>query len=317
MSQETLLGIDVGGSKIELVAYRVAASGPQAMEAVFRKRVATPTQQLSAFVQAVAELVQEAEDALGLQACAVGIGLPGLRDGQTGLQISSNVPCLHKQPVVELLEKRLVLPGQNRRLAFGNDCQCFALSEAHGGAAAQARSMFGAILGTGAGGGFCADGRLLRGAQGLAGEWGHMAVPARLALHYQLPLVACGCGLQGCLETYVSGSGMRRLHQFFTGKICEPAAIAAAAEAGDAGARHTLDCYFDLLGYGLAQLVLVLDPEVLVLGGGLSQMPLMYQRLPGAMRPHLFAQVQPPQVLPPRFGDAGGTRGAALLVLPS
>ncbi|MBB4844462.1 N-acetylglucosamine kinase [Paucibacter oligotrophus] len=315
MSQETLLGIDVGGSKIELVAYRLAASAPQAMEAVFRKRVATPTQQLPAFVQALAELVQEAEDALGLQACPLGIGLPGLRDGQTGLQISSNVPCLHKQPVVELLEKRLGRGG--RRLAFGNDCQCFALSEAYGGAAAQARSMFGAILGTGAGGGFCADGRLLRGAQGLAGEWGHMAVPARLALHYQLPLVACGCGLQGCLETYVSGSGMRRLHQFFSGRVSEPAAIAAAAEAGDAAARHTLDCYFDLLGYGLAQLVLLLDPEVLVLGGGLSQMPLMYQRLPAAMRPHLFAQVRPPRVLPPRFGDAGGSRGAALLALPS
>ncbi|MDT8999078.1 ROK family protein [Paucibacter sp. APW11] len=304
--QQTSYGIDVGGSKIELVAYDTA------LQPLWRKRIATPSESFEAFCAALCGLVDEADAQLG-QCAPLGIGLPGLADPQTGLQLSSNVPALRGQPAQTTLAARL-----DRRIAFGNDCQCFALSEAHGGAAAGYRSMFGAILGTGAGGGFCREGRLNAGRQGVAGEWGHWSLPAKLALRHELPVWLCGCGLMGCLECYVSGRGMARLYQHIAGSAAEPEAqvprIVALAESGDALATRTLACYLDLLGYGLASLVLALDPEVIVLGGGLSQLGLLYEALPAAIANHLFGAFKAPPILPPLYGDAAGTRGAALLL---
>lgn len=296
-------GIDIGGSKIELVAYKDDGG----LAEVHRERIATPGTDFDAFVQAVVALVQRGDAALGRRAPA-GIGLPGIIDSATGRQLSSNVPALNGRLVVSALQEALQRP-----VAIGNDCQCFALSEAQGGAAQGLPSMFGAIIGTGAGGGYCVEGRLLRGLNGIAGEWGHWPVPAALLIQHAVPILDCPCGRSGCMERYVSGPGMSKLHAHFGGAGDAPLAIAARAQAGDKIAEQTLAVHLDLLGHALATLVITLDPHAIVLGGGLSQLAHLYEGLPGAMRRHLFAGVQTPPILPPRFGDAGGARGAALL----
>ncbi|PTA70304.1 MULTISPECIES: ROK family protein [unclassified Stenotrophomonas] len=295
-------GIDIGGTKIELVACDAA------MQVTWRRRVSTPQGDYDGFLQAMLGLVAEADTALGRSDAAIGIALPGVRDRRTGRQLSANVPALTGHSVAADLQARL-----HRRLHFGNDLQCFALSEAHGGAADGYPSMFGAILGTGAGGGFCLQGRLLSGFNGLAGEWGHWSVPGHLLQRHGLPLIDCACGLQGCVERYVSGSGLAMIERHLGGNAADASAVIALAEAGDARARQALDIHRDLLGHSLAALVLALDPHVIVLGGGLSQYVPLYQQLPAAISAHLFNGVQVPPIVPPRFGDAGGARGAALL----
>jgi N-acetylglucosamine kinase len=297
-------GIDIGGSKIELVAF--TDSGDTLIE-VQRERIATPGIDFNAFIQSIVDLVARADAALGMRA-PVGIGLPGVIDSATGRQISSNVPALNGRKVVEALEQAL-----DRPVTIGNDCQCFALSEAQGGAAAGMPSMFGAILGTGAGGGFCVGGQLLRGRNGVAGEWGHLPLPASLLERHGLPLQDCPCGRRACLERYVSGPGMSMLHRHFGGDGAAPLAIAARANAGDSVALQALTVHLDLLAHALAGLVLALDPHVIVLGGGLSKLPHLYEELPFAIGRHLFQGVQVPPILAPKFGDAGGARGAALL----
>jgi N-acetylglucosamine kinase len=298
-------GIDIGGTKIELVAF--AEEGQQLRE-VHRERIATPGTDFAAFIAAIQGLIARGDEALGLRAPA-GIGLPGIIDSVSGRQLSSNVPALNGRLVVQALEEALQRP-----LAVGNDCQCFALSEAQGGAADGMATMFGAIIGTGAGGGFCVNGRLMRGSNGVAGEWGHWPLAASLLAPHGLPLVDCPCGRKGCLERYVSGPGMTQLYRHFGGDDETPLTIVARAQSGSATAQHTLDVHLDLLGHALATLVITLDPHAIVLGGGLSQLAHLYEKLPAAMNRHLFSGVRTPPVLPPAFGDAGGARGAALLV---
>ncbi|MYM25041.1 ROK family protein [Duganella sp. FT135W] len=298
-------GIDIGGTKIELVAF---AEEGQKIREVHRERIATPGTDFAAFIAAIQDLIARGDDALGLRA-PVGIGLPGVIDSVTGRQLSSNVPALNGRLVVQSLEEALQRP-----LAVGNDCQCFALSEAQGGAADGMATMFGAIIGTGAGGGYCVNGRLMRGSNGVAGEWGHWPLAASLLAPHGLPLVDCPCGRKGCLERYVSGPGMQQMYRHFGGGDETPLAIVARAQGGSSTAQQTLDVHLDLLGHALATLVLTLDPHAIVLGGGLSQLAHLYEKLPAAMNRHLFPGVRTPPVLPPMFGDAGGARGAALLV---
>lgn len=301
-------GIDIGGSKMELVAF---ADRDGALTEVFRERVATPGDDFAAFVQAIVDLVAHGDAALGTTA-PVGIGLPGVIDSASGRQLSSNVPALNGRLVAHTLRQALQRP-----VAIGNDCQCFALSEAQGGAADHAASMFGAILGTGAGGGYCVGGQLLRGLNGVAGEWGHWSLPATLLAQHGLIDYACPCGKTGCLERYVSGPAMSKLHAHFGGEGTEPLAtlaIVARANMGDAVAQRTVAVHLDVLGHALAGLVLAYDPHVIVLGGGLSKLPHLYDKLPAAVKRHLFPGVHVPPILPPRFGDAGGARGAALLI---
>ncbi|RFP15348.1 ROK family protein [Duganella sp. BJB488] len=297
-------GIDIGGTKIELVAF---ADNGHELKEVHRERIATPGTDFAEFLLAIQGLVGRADKALGLRA-PVGVGLPGVIDSATGRQLSSNVPALNGRAVAHALKDALERP-----VAIGNDCQCFALSEAHGGAAHGQPTMFGAIIGTGAGGGYCVDGRLLRGANGVAGEWGHWPLPASQFAAAALPVLDCPCGRRGCLERYVSGPGMSRLHLHLGGGDETPAAIVAQARAGSAIAAKTMALHADLLGHALATLVLTLDPHAIVLGGGLSQLAHLYDQLPAAMRRHLFPGVRVPPILPPKFGDAGGARGAALL----
>lgn len=295
-------GLDIGGSKIELVAFDAA------MQATHRRRIDTPHASYDAFLDAVCALVAEADAARDGLCDAIGIGLPGVRDRVSGRQLSANVPALTGQRVGADLEARLQRP-----LRFGNDLQCFALSEANGGAADAYPSMFGAILGTGAGGGYCIEGQLVAGFNGIAGEWGHWSLPAELLAKHRLPLLDCGCGLRGCIERYVSGSGAAALHRHLGGASADAAALIAAAQAGDKTAQRALDIHLDLLGHAFASLVMAVDPHVIVLGGGLSMHAPLYAALPAAVQAHLFAGMRVPPILPPRFGDAGGARGAALL----
>jgi N-acetylglucosamine kinase len=295
-------GIDIGGTKIEIVSYDAA------MREAYRERVATPGHDIAAFSRAVHALVQSGDAVLGARAPA-GIGLPGITDTFSGRQLSTNVPALNGRQARQLLQHTL-----DRPIVIGNDCQCFALCEAAGGAADGLPTMFGAILGTGAGGGYCADGKLMRGLNGIAGEWGHWSVPAPLLARHGLALLDCPCGKAGCTERYVSGPGMAALHRRFGGDGAEPMALAARANAGDVLAARTLDVHLDLLGHALANVVLAFDPHAIVLGGGLSNLPHLYARLPEAVQRHLLRGIQAPPILPPRFGDAGGARGAALLL---
>lgn len=298
----TWYGIDIGGTKIELVAC------VDDLEIRHRERVATPTDDYEVFLRAVADLVLAADVALGDGCQAIGIGLPGVRDRVSGCQLSANVPALTGRTVGHDLQQRLQRP-----LQLGNDLQCFALSEAHDGAAAGYPSMFGAILGTGAGGGYCVGGLLVAGGNGIAGEWGHWSLPATLLQRYDLPLLDCGCGLRGCLERYVSGSGLAMLYQGRGGASIDASALIALARQGDAIAQQALAIHHDLLGYSFASLILAYDPHVIVLGGGLSKLEQLYRDLPAAIAPYLFEGVRVPSILPPTFGDAGGARGAALL----
>lgn len=302
MAETVCYGLDIGGTKIELVAYDTA------MQVRHRRRIDTPTRDYAEFLRTVAGLIETTDAELGSVCPAVGLGLPGVRERGSGRQLSSNVPALTGRTVVADLQVRLQRP-----LHVGNDCHCFALSEAHGGAAEGYPSMFGAILGTGAGGGFCVEGRLIAGSNGIAGEWGHWTVPATLLARYRLPMLDCACGLRGCMERYVSGSGLALIHQHLAGKPVDGSAIMARAAAGDATALRAVAIHRDLLGHALAGLVLALDPHVIVLGGGLSKSEALYGDLPDAVAAHLFAGVRVPPILPPKFGDAGGARGAALL----
>lgn len=298
---QTWYGIDIGGTKIELVA-----CGDD-LEVAYRRRIATPTKDYDAFVRSIGELVEAADAELG-PCRGVGIGMPGVVDRASGRQLSSNVPAISGQRVGHDLQQRLQRP-----LHLGNDLQCFALSEAQGGAAHGYASMFGAILGTGAGGGYCVEGRLISGFNGIAGEWGHWTVPATLLMAHELPLLDCACGLRGCMERYVSGSGLALIHHHLGGDAVDAGAIVELAHGGDAVARRALDIHRDLLGHGFAGLVLALDPHVIVLGGGLSKVERLYDELPSAIAAHLFNGMRVPPILPPKFGDAGGARGAALL----
>lgn len=295
-------GLDIGGTKIELLACDAA------LAVRHRRRVDTPTQDYAAFVQAVAALVEAVDVELGATAHAIGIGLPGIADRASGCQLSANVPALTGQRVGHDLRQRLQRP-----LHVGNDLQCFALSEAHGGAADGYPSMFGVILGTGAGGGYCVEGRLISGANGIAGEWGHWTVPATLLAKHSLPLLDCACGLRGCVERYVSGSGLAALHRHLGGEAAGAETVIALAQRNDAVASSALAIHRDLLGHALAGVVMAFDPHVIVLGGGLSKCEALYRELPSAIAPYLFKGVRVPPILPPAFGDAGGARGAALL----
>ncbi len=295
-------GLDMGGTKIELAAFDAR------MQPLFCRRIDTPQGNYRGFIEAVAALVESADAQLGRRSDAVGLGLPGVRDRMTGLQLSSNVPALSGKPLGADLQSRIARP-----LALGNDAQCFALSEAMGGAADGAPSMFGAILGTGAGGGYCVEGRLVGGYNGFTSEWGHWTIPATLLRQHALPLLDCPCGLPGCVERYVSGTGLARIHHLIGGPSGDARTTIAQAQAGDPCAARARDIHLDLLGHALAALVLGLDPHVIVLGGGLSNDPALYRALPAAVARHLFAGARVPPILPPRFGDAGGARGAALL----
>jgi fructokinase len=293
------LGIDLGGSKIEIVA--LDGDGSE----LLRQRIATPQGDYRASLQAIAELVRDAESKLSRQG-SVGVGIPGAESLSSGLIKNANSTCLIGQPLRDDLQTLL-----QREIRLANDANCFALSESIDGSARGARCVFGVILGTGVGAGIVIDGRVLAGANAIAGEWGHNPlIPTEADPLRPLP---CYCGRTSCIETWLSGPGMAADHLRTSGQALSAETIAGRAEAGDAACAATLARYEMRLGRALAGVINILDPDIIVLGGGLSKIRQLYERLPECCGPHVFSDNFCTKFLPPVHGDSSGVRGAAWL----
>jgi fructokinase len=290
------IGVDLGGTKIEIIA--LAAGGRE----LLRRRVATPQGDYSATLRAVAGLVAAVENELGRRG-TVGVGIPGAESLASGQIKNANSTCLIGQPLRTDLEALL-----QREVRLANDANCFALSEAIDGSGRDAEIVFGVILGTGVGGGIVVNRQVLRGANAIAGEWGHNPLPDA-----GQPAPPCYCGRQGCIETYLSGPGLAADHQRHSGELLNAEQIAHRAAAGDTACSATLDRYTSRLGRALAGVINILDPQVIVLGGGLSNLAQLYRDLPAACAPHVFSDVFYTEFRPPAHGDSSGVRGAAWL----
>lgn len=293
------LGIDLGGTKIEIIA--LDPSG----DVLLRRRSATPRDDYRATLGAIKKLISDAESELGARG-TVGFGTPGAISPATGVIKNSNSTWLNGQPLDRDLADVL-----DRPIAMANDANCLALSEATDGAAAGAASVFAVIIGTGTGGGLVVHGRVLVGPNAIAGEWGHNPLPWPQAS--ELPGPDCYCGLQGCLETWLSGPGMARDHMEHTGTEMLPPAILEAALGGDATAEATVCRYESRLARGLASVVNIFDPEVIVLGGGLSQVDRLYRSVPAIWDRYVFSDTVSTRLAAPMHGDSSGVRGAAWL----
>ncbi|MBA3776029.1 MAG: ROK family protein [Betaproteobacteria bacterium] len=296
------LGIDLGGTKIEIVA--LGSDGAQ----LLRRRVATPQNDYGATLAAVAELVADAEHELHVPAGSsrVGIGTPGSISRATGRLRGCNSVCLNGQAIREDLEQHV-----GRAIRVTNDANCFALSEASDGAGLGAAVVFGAILGTGVGAGIVVNGRLLDGPNAIAGEWGHNPLP--WPRDDERPGAVCFCGRTGCIETWVAGPATVRDHLQSTGDARTTVEIVSGAAAGDAACQATLARYEDRLARALAHVVNVLDPDVIVLGGGMSNIARLYSNVPELMRPWVFSDRIDTRLVKNVHGDSSGVRGAAWL----
>jgi fructokinase len=293
------IGVDLGGTKIEAVA--LGGGGEERA----RRRVSTPRDDYPATVEAVARLVEELEKALGARG-TVGVGIPGAVSPATGLVKNANSVWLIGRALDRDLEARL---GRAVRLA--NDANCFALSEATDGAGRGARVVFGVIVGTGTGGGIAVDGRVLLGPNAVAGEWGHNPLP--WPGDGEWPGPPCYCGKTGCIETFLSGPGMAADHARATGERLEAPELCRRAAAGDAAAEATLVRYEDRMARALATVVNLLDPDVIVLGGGMSNLARLYASVPRLWSAHAFSDRVDTPLRAPVHGDASGVRGAAWL----
>lgn len=292
------IGVDFGGTKIEAAAL----DGAGAVQA----RVRTPSPgDYEAGLQAVAQIVAETERRAGARDATVGVGAPGSPSPEDGRMRNANSTYLNGRPFQADLERVL---GRPIRLA--NDADCLALSEATDGAGAGAEVVFAAILGTGCGAGVTAHGRLIQGRNGVAGEWGHMPLPWPRAEEHPGP--ACWCGRRGCIELWVSGTGFAADEA--SGRAAE--AVVAAMRQGEARAAAAFERYVDRLARGLAVVCDILDPDVIVLGGGMSNVDELYDRLPAAIGPHVFTDVFTTPVRKAAHGDSSGVRGAAWLWPP-
>lgn len=293
------IGIDLGGTKIE--AALVTAAG----DVVWRERCPTPRQDYRGTIEAIAGLVARAEQAAGRR-CTVGLGTPGSVSPATGLMRNCNSTVLNGQPLREDLQARL---GRAVRLA--NDANCLAVSEAVDGAAVGYALVFGVILGTGVGGGIALQGRPWPGANGIAGEWGHDPLP--WPDDSELPGPTCWCGKRGCLETWLSGPALGAAHESAGGGSRSAEQIARAALQGDALAGEVMARWYHRLARGLAAVINLLDPQVIVVGGGLSRIDGLYQAVPRLWRGYVFADAVTTRLVPAAHGDASGVRGAAWL----
>lgn len=297
------IGIDLGGTKIEGIAL-------EGSREVARTRVETPRDDYVATVEAVARLVEALEQRADARA-TVGIGIPGTLSPETGLVKNANSVWLIGQPLLQDLQRRL-----DREVRIANDANCFAVSEAADGAAAGAEIVFGVIVGTGTGAGIVVRGQVITGPHGIAGEWGHNPLP--WPDDDERPGPACYCGQHGCIETFLSGPGMTGDFERRTGRRDSPQAILAAADRGDAAAQATIGRYEQRMARALASIINILDPDVIVLGGGMSNIDRLYERVPAMWGAHVFARGMDRENVRTRLvraahGDASGVRGAAWL----
>ena len=296
------IGIDLGGTKIEGIVLDDGGSERA------RLRVPTPSQSYEATVEAVAGVVRDLEAKAGAR-CRVGVGHPGAISPATGLIKNANSTRLNGRPLD--LDLRRALERDEVRLS--NDANCFAVSEASDGAGAGAAIVFGVILGTGVGGGVVIDGRPLVGAQAIGGEWGHNALP--LPRDDERPGPACYCGRRGCVEAWLSGPAFQSQFARVAGRELKATDIAEAARQGDRVAAQCFEAYCDRLARSLANVVNLIDPHVIVLGGGLSKMGALYRRVPELWKGYIFSERDSiaTRLVPPKHGDSSGVRGAAWL----
>jgi fructokinase len=292
------VGVDFGGTKIEAAAL--------APDGCFLARVRAPNPgSYDAAIATVADLIAQAEQQAGARG-TIGVGSPGSVSPRTGVMRNANSTWLNGRRFREDLEA-----GLGRPVRLANDANCLALSEAVDGAAAGLSVVFAVIIGTGCGGGLVVDGRLVEGANGVAGEWGHIPLP--WPRPDESPGPACWCGRHGCLETWISGTGLRRDHAERTGQDLGGEAIIAAARSGEAGAAISFERYLDRLARGLAVICDIADPDAFVFGGGLSNVQELYERLPALIEPHIFSDGWRARLAPAQWGDSSGVRGAARL----
>ncbi|TWB47180.1 ROK family protein [Nitrospirillum viridazoti] len=310
------IGIDLGGTKIEGLA--LSDQG----EELARRRISAPRDDYGATLAAVAGLVAWLDAEIGAPAPAsVGVGIPGVLSPLTGLVKNANSTWLNGHAL-----DRDLTAAIGRPVRLQNDANCLALSEAANGAGAGCRTVFAAILGTGCGGGVVVDGRIITGQHAAAGEWGHSPLPwpqpsdapgeepgVGTRMEDERPGPACYCGRRGCLETWISGPGLADDYTRATGRVLTAVEVAALAASGDGPAQAALDRHVDRLARGLAGVVNLLDPDVIILGGGLSNMPHLYERLPRRLAAWCFSPDVATPIRPARHGDSSGVRGAAWL----
>lgn len=296
------LGVDLGGSKTAIVV--IDADGRER----FAQRAPTPGGEYESAVHALAGMIRSAEREAGAP-CSVGIGMPGALSPRTGLVKNAYNTAFNGRPLKADLEREL-----GREVRIANDANCFALSEAVDGAARGAHVVFGAILGTGAGGGIVVDRRVLEGRNAIGGEWGHNPLPWMRP--DENPGPRCYCGRDGCIEQFVSGPALARDHRAAGGEVLDSAAIVARAAAGEAACSASLDRYEDRLARALAHVVNLLDPDIIVIGGGMSKTPHLYENVPRRLLRYVYSDAVETRVVGAAHGDASGVRGAAWLWPP-
>lgn len=293
------LGIDLGGTKIEIIA--LDSEG----KVLHIERIPTPQHDYQGTLQALKRLVEKVEHLLE-ETGSVGICSPGATSPASGLLRNSNSVCLNNRPFLQDLEQLL-----QREVAIANDANCFAISEATDGAAQGASSVFGVIIGTGTGAGIVIDGKVLNGVNAVAGEWGHNPLP--WANPDELPGNRCYCGKQGCIETWLSGVGFARHFEQQTGRALTAPEILEASAQGDEACESALRRYEDRMARSLSHVINILDPEVIVLGGGMSNMQRLYQNVPRLWQRYVFSDHVATRLVAPKHGDSSGVRGAAWL----
>lgn len=292
------LGVDLGGTKIE------AALLDWAGDIAWRERMATPREDYEAILQAIRSLVRRGERMAGIE-LPVGVGTPGALSPRSGLLRNSNTLCMNGQPLLEDLGRVLQRP-----VRIANDANCFALSEAVDGAGADGRVVFGVIIGTGTGGGLVVNRELLSGRHAIAGEWGHNPLPWRKEFDVERP---CYCGRKGCIETFLSGPGFADNLRALTGLELDSRQVVERAAAGDVVCGEQLVHYHDQLARALAHVINLVDPDVIVLGGGMSNIDSLYSAVPQRLAEYVFSDFVETPVRPPHHGDSSGVRGAAWL----
>lgn len=294
-----IYGMDIGGTKIEVAIF-------DDEKLLHSWRVGTPIDDYKLFLNTIKMQVLKADNISGEKAI-LGIGIPGIVD-KAKRHLSSNIPCINGRNVQKDIEQLI-----ERKIAFENDCRCFALSEATTKENHKYKIVFGLILGTGNSGGLCIDGSLYQSLNNHVGEVGHISIPAMLKDKYDLELVRCGCGLYGCVEHYVSGSGLTNLYYLFYGQKIDSEDIFSGYRNNHVKCTYVIRVFIDLLGFCLASIIKHYDPDLIIIGGGLSNVDELFTLIPNAIDPYLFSTITPPQIVKAKFGDSSGIRGAATL----
>lgn len=298
-------GFDMGGTKIELAVF------DKGLNQIWQKRIPTPKDDYQTLLHAFQSLTREADEKFNCQG-NVGVGIPGIVNHAEGTVFTTNVPPAQYKPLIHDLAKVLQRP-----VKVENDANCFALSEAWDPNFKHYPTVLGLILGTGVGGGFVINGKVLSGKNGIAGEIGHMNLSVRAAkiLGNTVPEITCGCGQTACFETYLSGPGFERVYAAFTGKKHSAIEIIQQYKQGDIDAKQHVERYISLLAIFMGQVVTVFDPDLVVIGGGLSQFDDIYTLLPEVLPQYLYGIATLPAIEKAQYGDSGGARGAAFLNL--